>query len=95
MLEAERQFRKVIGCRDLAKLAAAVETLDRHSQPDHAHSDEGGRSRRNRVTVHRTAVAKFHDEWDILLAGAPTGAQRLTSLQIRIFATIFKAGEVV
>jgi putative transposase len=34
MLEAERQFRRIIGYRDLAKLAVAVERdLDRHRQP--------------------------------------------------------------
>ncbi len=39
MLEAERQFRKVIGYRDLAKLAVAIEhDLDRHRQPDAAHT---------------------------------------------------------
>ena len=35
MLEAERQFRRIIGYRDLAKLALAVERdLDRHRQPN-------------------------------------------------------------
>ena len=34
MLEAERQFRRIIGYRDLAKLALAIERdLDRHRQP--------------------------------------------------------------
>ena len=34
MLEAERQFRRIIGYRDLAKLAVAIERdLDRHRQP--------------------------------------------------------------
>jgi transposase-like protein len=34
MLEAERQFRRVIGYRDLAKLSVAIEhDLDRHRQP--------------------------------------------------------------
>jgi len=37
MLEAERQFRRIIGYRDLAKLAVAIERdLDRHRQPDGA-----------------------------------------------------------
>jgi len=35
MLEAERQFRRIIGYRDLAKLAVAIERdLDRHRTPD-------------------------------------------------------------
>ncbi len=39
MLEAERQFRRIIGYRDLAKLAVAIERdLDRHGQPDVAHT---------------------------------------------------------
>ena len=34
MLEAERQFRRIIGYRDLAKLAVAIERdLDDHRQP--------------------------------------------------------------
>ena len=34
MLEAERQFRRIIGYRDLAKLSVAIERdLDRHRQP--------------------------------------------------------------
>ena len=34
MLEAERQFRRIIGYRDLAKLSLAIERdLDRHRQP--------------------------------------------------------------
>jgi hypothetical protein len=34
MLEAERQFRPIIGFRDLAKLALAIERdIDRHRQP--------------------------------------------------------------
>ena len=37
MLEAERQFRRVIGYRDLAKLAVAIERdLDPHRQPETA-----------------------------------------------------------
>jgi putative transposase len=39
MLEAERQFRRIIGYHDLAKLAVAIEhDLDRHRQPDAAHT---------------------------------------------------------
>jgi hypothetical protein len=34
MLEAERQFRRIIGYRDLAKLSVAIERdLDRHREP--------------------------------------------------------------
>jgi len=39
MLEAERQFRRIIGYRDLAKLALAIEhDLDRHRHSDTAHT---------------------------------------------------------
>jgi putative transposase len=39
MLEAERQFRRIIGYRDLAKLAVAIEReLDRHRQPTVTHT---------------------------------------------------------
>jgi hypothetical protein len=68
MLEAERQFRKVVGYRDLAKLAVAIER-------DLARATSKTRPRRrlsssmpDRQTG--TAVAKFHDERDIL----PTSA---------------------
>jgi hypothetical protein len=33
MLEAERQFRRIIGYRDLAKLAVAIERQLDHHQP--------------------------------------------------------------
>jgi hypothetical protein len=72
MLEAEQQFRRVIGYRDLAKLAVAIEqdlttknipsstprTPLRSSPPDH-HT--------------RTVVAKFHDNRDILEQDAGQG----------------------
>jgi hypothetical protein len=39
MLEAERQFRKIIGYRDLATLVIAIERdRDRRRQPDAAHT---------------------------------------------------------
>jgi putative transposase len=39
MLEAERQFRKIIGYRDLATLVVAIERdHDRRRQPDAAHT---------------------------------------------------------
>ena len=39
MLQAERQFRRIIGHTDLAKLAIAVERdLTRHRHPDVAHT---------------------------------------------------------
>jgi hypothetical protein len=37
MLEAERQFRKIIGCRDLAALVVAIER-DHESRRDAAHT---------------------------------------------------------
>jgi putative transposase len=40
MLEAEHQFRRVIGYQDLAKLAAAVERELTLPQPDHAPTEE-------------------------------------------------------
>jgi transposase-like protein len=40
MLEAEQQFRRIIGYQDLAKLAARVEREVTLPQPDHAPSDE-------------------------------------------------------
>ncbi len=39
MLEAERQFRRIIGYRDLAKLSVAIEhDLDSHREPNAAHT---------------------------------------------------------
>ena len=39
MLEAERQFRKIIGYRDLATLVVAIERdYDRRRYPDTAHT---------------------------------------------------------
>ena len=39
MLEAERQFHRIIGYRDLAKLAIAIEhDLTRPRHPDNAHT---------------------------------------------------------
>jgi hypothetical protein len=44
MLEAERQFRRIIGYRDLASLAVAIERdLIGPSQRCRAHPDRGGR----------------------------------------------------
>jgi hypothetical protein len=40
MLEAEQQFRRIIGYQDLAKLAARVEREVTLPQPHHAPSDE-------------------------------------------------------
>ena len=50
MLEAERQFRRIIGYRDLAKLVIAIErtTSTRTHRPD---PDRGGRYARHRLTV--------------------------------------------
>ena len=70
MLEAEQQFRKIIGYSDLAKLAIAVERdLAAQRAADHHHDPRGGRYARHRLTNHtRTAVTKFHDGRDNLLA---------------------------
>jgi hypothetical protein len=40
MLEAERQFRRIIGYRDLAKLAVAVEREVTLPQPTHVTTEE-------------------------------------------------------
>ena len=66
MLEAERQFRKIIGYRDLAKLAVAIER-DLAAARDRSHPDQGGRYRSSPPDHHTgTAVTKFHGERDIL-----------------------------
>ena len=52
MLEAETQFRKVVGYSDLAKLALAVERDLATAARPHSHHDPGGRThRRHRVTI--------------------------------------------
>jgi hypothetical protein len=62
MLEAERQFRKVIGYRDLAKLAVAIERdLARTTAPAPPRRPQSSPPP-DRQTG--TAVAKFHDERD-------------------------------
>ena len=67
MLEAEQQFRKIIGYSDLAKLAIAVErdlAAQRDARSHHDHP--GGRYARHRLTITGTAVTKFHDGRDNL-----------------------------
>jgi transposase-like protein len=69
MLEAERQLRRIIGYRDLAKLALAIEhDLDRHDEAQ-TFTPQTRRPRSPSPCNHhtRTAVAKFHDERDILV----------------------------
>jgi hypothetical protein len=54
MLEAEHQFRRIIGYRGLAKLSVAIEQdLDRRRQPitNRSHPDRGGRYARERLTI--------------------------------------------
>ena len=66
MLEAERQFRRIIGYRGLAKLALAIERdlLPRPSRPRPRRPLSSSPPDRHTGT----AVAKFHDERDILWA---------------------------
>jgi putative transposase len=78
MLEAERQFRKVIGYGDLAKLAVTVERdiaakrasvtpTDRTRSHQHRDHGAGGRRfTRPRQFTHTIAAAKFHGERDVL-----------------------------
>ena len=69
MLEAERQFRKIIGYRDLATLVIAIERdHDRRRHATPLHPDPGGRYRRQRCNHHTgTAATKIHGDRDILL----------------------------
>ena len=55
MLEAEQQFRKIIGYSDLAKLALAVERRRRREPfvDDHACDRRAGRYARHRLTINR------------------------------------------
>jgi hypothetical protein len=73
MLEAETQFRRIIGHGDLAKLALAVERdvpatraadarATTHSHADHDRGAGGRRNTHLRWFSHRTAVTKFHGE---------------------------------
>jgi hypothetical protein len=72
MLEAEQQFRRIIGYRDLATLANAVE---RHVATERASTHTTARRRTLRSPPSpdhhtRTATTKFHDGRDILREGA-------------------------
>jgi putative transposase len=52
MLEAERQFRRIIGYRDLAALVVAIERdRDRRRHASAARSDRGGRHRPRQLTI--------------------------------------------
>ena len=67
MLEAERQFRKIIGYADLAKLANAVEH-DLAARRAPAPTPPARRPIRSPPSAdhHRTAAANFHDGRDDL-----------------------------
>ena len=89
MLEAERQFRKIIGYKHLAALALAVEARRRRrdaprrtDRPPHPPTRPPRPNRPLRsqpLTDHRIATAKFHGERDNLLrrclgaGNAPSG----------------------
>ena len=51
MLEAERQFRRVIGYRDLAELAVAIERDLAHTTPVASPAEETGAARRQAAVV--------------------------------------------
>ena len=56
MLEAERQFRRIIGYRDLAKLAVAIERDLAHTTPVASPAEEAGVARRRAPLVPFTPV---------------------------------------
>jgi hypothetical protein len=62
---AERQFRKIIGYRDLATLVIAIERD--HDRRRGAHTDQGGRYRPHRLTVTPGPPPKIHGARDIVL----------------------------
>ena len=68
MLEAEQQFRKIIGYRDLATLVIAIERdHDRRLTPSMPLTpDQGGRYRRSDVTITPRPPPKIHGARDIL-----------------------------
>jgi hypothetical protein len=72
MLEAERQFRKIIGYRDLATLVIAIErdTRQTPSLRRSLHPDQGGRYRPHRLTITPGPPPKIHGVRDILPSGA-------------------------
>ena len=51
MLEAERQFRRIINYRDLAKLAVAIERVLAHTTPVASPAEEAGAVRRRALVV--------------------------------------------
>jgi hypothetical protein len=51
ILEAERQFRRIIGYRDLAKLAVAIERDLAHTTPVESRAEEAGAARRRAPVV--------------------------------------------
>jgi hypothetical protein len=51
MLEAERQFRRIIGYRDLAKLAVAIERDVAHTTPVGSPAEEAGAAQRRAPVV--------------------------------------------
>jgi putative transposase len=56
MLEAERQFRRIIGYRDLAKLAVAIERDLAHTTPVASPAEEAGAARSRAPVVPFTPV---------------------------------------
>ena len=99
MLEAERQFRKIIGYTHLAALALAVEadvtasraTTTRSTTIPHRphHHDRPGRYARSRSLISGSSP-KFHGERDNLFTAADAGEARrrlgdaVTQLQARL-----------
>jgi hypothetical protein len=81
MLEAERQFRKIIGYKHLARLAVAVElhvSAERAAVTMPAATQPALRSRPS--ADHQAATAKFHGDRDILTPyGAAIHTRRITA----------------
>ena len=68
MLEAEKQFRKVIGYLDLPGLAVAIERATLPPPPAQHHHDPGGRHPSHYVTIPPGPPSpKFHGERGNLL----------------------------
>jgi hypothetical protein len=69
MLEAEKQFRKIIGYRDLATLVVAIERdhdRRRHPVECRSHLDQGESYRPHRLTIRPGPPPKIHGARDIL-----------------------------
>src|SRR4051812_37313594 len=94
MLEAEQQFRKIIGFNDLAELTIAVErdvapSVSPPHQPAVTHLTRGAGVAANAVSDAslKTSVTNFHDERDILEWKEHRGYRRATKARRHPSAT--------